>query len=41
MDWLLLRVFAKALCVGYGVLCGFVATVQTGRTLLIRKSRWW
>ena len=35
MDWLLLLVFAKAFCIGYGVLYAFAATVHTGRPLVI------
>ena len=38
MDWLLLLVFAKAFCIGYGVLYAFAATVHTGRPLLITKK---
>ena len=38
MDWLLLLVFAKAFCIGYGVLYAFAATVHTGRPLVITKK---
>ena len=38
MDWLLLLVFAKAFCIGYGVLYAFAARVHTGRPLLITKK---
>ena len=38
MDWLLLLVFAKAFCIGYGVLYAFAATVDTGRPLVITKK---
>ena len=38
MDWLLLLLFAKAFCIGYGVLYAFAATVHTGRPLVITKK---
>ena len=38
MDWLLLLVFAKAFCIGHGVLYAFAATVHTGKPLVITKK---
>ena len=38
MDWLLLLLFAKAFCIGYGMLYAFAAKVHTGRPVMINKT---